>query len=276
MSGYPRDRNGVWATDYEKVMQAAQVARSLGHAAYVLLRIVAMKEHKIHYLQPPDFWNGQLMDECALRDEESFVALRTRLVRAGWLVYQRADRQGVMGRYWVTIPDEIAAHLTRIPGAAKIPRSNPGNYPGTPRGTSRGKHLDSNPDTSPDSNPDTSRGSTRGTTRDLPPPLPIPVPTPTPTPGDGGGADGGEDWQSLKDRRARIEAVLDSLQVATGPKATPRWIAAVKACKRVHTMGDWRACLVDVVGGARAAGETVNFASDVADRIRRWKPEVQS
>lgn len=83
---------------------------------------------------------------------------------------------------------------------------------------------------------------------------------------------GGDFWQSLKDKRARIEAMLDALQVATGPKATSRWMEALKACKRVRTMQDAEDCLRECIGRARANGEVVNYASDVADRIRRWKP----
>ena len=60
--------------------------------------------------------------------------------------------------------------------------------------------------------------------------------------------------------------------VSTGPKATTNWHTALRACKRVRTMDDAEACLRESIGKARANGETVNFASDVADRIRRWKP----
>jgi hypothetical protein len=81
----------------------------------------------------------------------------------------------------------------------------------------------------------------------------------------------------LRDKRARVEAILDSLQVATGPKATGRWMEALKTCKRVRTMGDAEACLRDAIERHRTAGHDVNYASDVADRIRRWKPtEAQS
>lgn len=66
--------------------------------------------------------------------------------------------------------------------------------------------------------------------------------------------------------------MLDALQVATGPKATSRWMEALKACRRVRTMQDAEACLREVIGRQRADGQVVNYASEVADRIRRWKP----
>lgn len=272
MPDYPRDRRGVWVVDFLKVLNRAEVAMELGPHAPGLILAVAMGEHARDYMSPPNFWNGQLKNACGLSDDDAFAALRTRCVRAGWLAYQRGACPRTAGRYWVQVPAALSKLLDRIPvKPVTSPGTNPGANPGINPGTNPGKHPGTSPGTKAGTKPGTCPGTDPGSSSPFPslPNPPPPNPTAT-TPGVGG--DGGEVWQSLRDKRARVEAILDSLQVATGPKATSRWLEALKSCKRVRLISDAEACLREVIGRQRADGHAVNYASDVADKIRRWKP----
>lgn len=278
MSDYPRDRRGVWVLDFLKVLNRAEIAMELGPHALGLILAVAMGEHARDYMSPPNFWNGQLKNACGLSDDDAFAALRTRCVRAGWLSYQRGACPRTAGRYWVQVPPGLLKLLDRIPVKPAIdPGTNPGAKAGKDPGTSPGMNPGTSPGTKPGANPGTSPGTDPGSSSPSPhPSLPHPPPPPKDA-ASGGGVGGGDPWESRKDKRARVEAMLDAQQVATGPKATSRWMEALKACKRVRTMQDAEDCLRDSIGRARANGEAVNYASDVADRIRRWKPtEAQS
>ena len=269
MSDYPRDRRGVWVLDFLKVLNRAEVAMELGPHALGLILAVAMGEHARDYMSPPNFWNGQLKNACGLSDDDAFAALRSRCVRAGWLSYQRGACPRTAGRYWVQVPPGLSRLLDRIPVKPVLdPGTNPVTKAGTNPGTNPGTKAGINPGTSPGTNPGTDPGSSSPYPN---PSLPHPPPPPK-DPAAGGGVGVGDPWESRKDKRARVEAMLDALQVATGPKATSRWMEALKACKRVRTMQDAEACLREVIGRQRADGQVVNYASEVADRIRRWKP----
>lgn len=86
------------------------------------------------------------------------------------------------------------------------------------------------------------------------------------------GVGGCDPYLKQKATRHRIEAVLSELLVSTGPKATGNWLAAIRLNHRITTLAAAETCLREVIEGRRAAGETINYASEVADSIRRWKP----
>lgn len=102
----------------------------------------------------------------------------------------------------------------------------------------------------------------------------LPIKTPhTPT---GGGGVGGSSRQSKGDRRRHLERVLDRLGVASGCRALPRWWAISETNPRAATFEDRIALICWCVFEARAAGRTVNYASDVVGLIDRWRPDDDS
>lgn len=69
-----------------------------------------------------------------------------------------------------------------------------------------------------------------------------------------------------------FETALVNLALASGPKATPRWIAALQRNRSITTLPDAVRCLTAVVDGANRAGQTVSYASDVRAQIAAWRP----
>lgn len=86
-----------------------------------------------------------------------------------------------------------------------------------------------------------------------------------------GSSEGGGDGLSKAQRRARLDATLNELLVASGPKATPRWIQLAHD-RGARSLADYLACIRWSVRTARAAGQHVNFATDVVEIAKGWRP----
>lgn len=72
----------------------------------------------------------------------------------------------------------------------------------------------------------------------------------------------------------RLEALLDTLAVASGKRARRRWWAQACRNRQARTDDDRLAVIAYAVRqGRRARGRTVNYASDVHDLVLGWRPD---
>jgi hypothetical protein len=100
---YPK-RDPHFAIRYLHAVNDAEIVQRVGHSAALLVQLIALREDRLRYSEPPKFWRAELMRYLAIKNPNSFQAIRDRAAEAGLLHIERGTKRQVT-KYWVLIPD---------------------------------------------------------------------------------------------------------------------------------------------------------------------------
>jgi hypothetical protein len=107
VSVYPK-RPSHFAHRFVRLMMKAVAAQEVGPEGFCLLAAIAMTEDAKRYRGPVIFFNHHLMTVCGFKTEKILFRVRSRCVKAGWLVWNRG-RKNAAATYWVAIPEQCDA-----------------------------------------------------------------------------------------------------------------------------------------------------------------------
>jgi len=100
---YPT-RKPFFASRFVRLTVKCGLALELGSDACMLLHAVASVEDELRYSCPVRYPAESLATHAGIKSKKTFLAVRKRLVEAGWLVYIPGTRL-TAASYWVSVPE---------------------------------------------------------------------------------------------------------------------------------------------------------------------------
>jgi len=246
---YPHRRGSLFGWDFLKIVQQSGAVKQIGATGVCLLTAVAIKEHALDYLSPPDFWNSQLKEATGITDDDAFNACRQRCVKSGWLAYQRGPAPRSCGVYWVTVPKGLD-------GLISIRRFNRHNTPDKTPGSAPGKAPVNTPRKAPVNTPD----------------LPLPLPSHSLPGGEGNPAPAGKTEDAAANNTKRLQRHLRQLGLPASKDAAIEWAdfltGPLVRCKTTAEVIDLLAWTVSKLRERETKIEYAKHAAPIAGQIR--------
>lgn len=106
-------REPFFANKAQRLLFKSCALPDMGDSAFVLFALISNTEDAAHYRGPVGFWDRQIADVLGW-SEDKVTRVRTRLIDAGWLKYDRRHSRK-QGRYQVLVPPGILQSLDDSP-----------------------------------------------------------------------------------------------------------------------------------------------------------------
>ncbi len=127
---YPK-RDPHFAIRYLHAVNDAEIVQRVGKGAALLVQMIALREDRLRYSEPPKFWRAELMRFLGIVSPKDFQRVRDRAVEAGLLHVQRGNKRQVT-TYWVLIadwmrhrfPNEQSGQIVHVKTAESISSQN--------------------------------------------------------------------------------------------------------------------------------------------------------